>query len=141
MMFPSPGLLVLCCVLLVLLWWLFRPVDPDAPKLFFVTLLVGLFGVMAIVLLGYASAALPLKFDAYLYLIDNAVLGSPAFPAAHLLTRRSYMVLRPIYEGIYFAGVGFTKESGEKLLEEDGADAIVFRPPSPPRCSRWLPAR
>jgi hypothetical protein len=98
MIFPSPGLLVLCCVLLVLLWWLFRPLDPDAPKLFFVTLLVGLFGVMAIVLLGYASAALPLKFDAFLYLIDNAVLGSPVFPAAYLLTRRSYMVLRPIYD-------------------------------------------
>jgi len=72
--------------------------DPDAPKLFFVTLLVGLFGVMATVLLGYASAAFPLKFDAYLYLMDNAVLGSPTFPAAYLLTRKSYMVLRPIYD-------------------------------------------
>lgn len=35
-------------------------------------------------------------------------------------------VLRPKYEGVYFAGVGFTKESGEKLLAEDGADAIVY---------------
>ncbi len=35
-------------------------------------------------------------------------------------------VLRPIYEGIYFAGVGFDKDSGEKLLEEKGADAIVY---------------
>ena len=35
-------------------------------------------------------------------------------------------VLRPIYDGTYFAGVGFDKDSGEKLLEENGADAIVY---------------
>jgi N-ethylmaleimide reductase len=35
-------------------------------------------------------------------------------------------VLRPIYEGIYFAGVGFDKDSGEKLLAKNGADAIVY---------------
>ena len=35
-------------------------------------------------------------------------------------------VLRPIYDGIYFAGVGFTKERGEKLLAENSADAIVY---------------
>jgi N-ethylmaleimide reductase len=34
--------------------------------------------------------------------------------------------LRPVYQGIYFAGAGFTKESGEALLEQDGADAIVY---------------
>lgn len=35
-------------------------------------------------------------------------------------------VLRPLYNGVYFAGVGFTKERAEKLLAENGADAIVF---------------
>ncbi len=35
-------------------------------------------------------------------------------------------VVRPIYEGVYFAGVGFDKDSGAKLLEENGADAIVY---------------
>lgn len=35
-------------------------------------------------------------------------------------------VLRPLYRGVYFAGVGFTKERGEKLLAENGADAIVY---------------
>lgn len=35
-------------------------------------------------------------------------------------------VLRPAYKGTYFAGVGFDKDSGEKLLEENGADAIVY---------------
>jgi hypothetical protein len=29
-------------------------------------------------------------------------------------------------EGVYFAGAGFTKESGEALLEQGGADAIVY---------------
>jgi N-ethylmaleimide reductase len=34
--------------------------------------------------------------------------------------------LRPVYNGVYFANGGFTKESGEKLLARNGADAIVF---------------
>ncbi len=35
-------------------------------------------------------------------------------------------VLRPLYNGIYFAGVGFDKERAERVLAEGGADAIVF---------------
>lgn len=35
-------------------------------------------------------------------------------------------VLRPLFDGIYFAGVGFDKDSGENLLAENGADAIVY---------------
>ena len=35
-------------------------------------------------------------------------------------------ILRPIYNGVYFAGVGFTKERGAKLVAENGADAIVY---------------
>lgn len=34
--------------------------------------------------------------------------------------------LRPVYQGVYFAGAGFTKEKGEALLEEGHADAIVY---------------
>ena len=34
--------------------------------------------------------------------------------------------LRPLFQGVYFANGGFDKESGEKLLENDGADAIVY---------------
>jgi N-ethylmaleimide reductase len=34
--------------------------------------------------------------------------------------------LRPVYQGVYLAGAGFTKESGEALLEQGGADAIVY---------------
>lgn len=34
--------------------------------------------------------------------------------------------LRPIYQGVFFAGAGFTKESGEALLKQDHADAIVY---------------
>ena len=34
--------------------------------------------------------------------------------------------LRPHYAGVYFAGAGFTQESGTELLAEGGADAIVF---------------
>lgn len=35
-------------------------------------------------------------------------------------------VLRPLYTGIYFAGVGFSKERAEKLLADGGSDAIAF---------------
>lgn len=35
-------------------------------------------------------------------------------------------VLRPKYDGIYLAGVGFDKERGERTLAEGGADAIVY---------------
>lgn len=34
--------------------------------------------------------------------------------------------LRPLFDGVYFTNGGFTKESGEKLLNENGADAIVY---------------
>ncbi len=34
--------------------------------------------------------------------------------------------LRSIYNGVYFANGGFTKESGEKFLAEGKADAIVY---------------
>ena len=34
--------------------------------------------------------------------------------------------LRPVYNGLYFAGAGFTKESGQALLAGGGADAIVY---------------
>ena len=41
-------------------------------------------------------------------------------------TRNWHPILRPIFESLYFAGVGFDKASGEKLLEEGGANAIVY---------------
>jgi N-ethylmaleimide reductase len=34
--------------------------------------------------------------------------------------------LRPHYKGIYFAGGGFTRETGAALLAQNGADAIVY---------------
>jgi N-ethylmaleimide reductase len=34
--------------------------------------------------------------------------------------------LRPRYKGIYFAGAGFTRESGAQLLAQGGADAVVY---------------
>jgi N-ethylmaleimide reductase len=34
--------------------------------------------------------------------------------------------LRPLYEGVYFAGAGLTKESGEGLLAKGLADAVVY---------------
>jgi N-ethylmaleimide reductase len=41
-------------------------------------------------------------------------------------TRDWHPVLRPLYKGVYFAGVGFDKERAEKVLAAGGADAIFF---------------
>jgi N-ethylmaleimide reductase len=41
-------------------------------------------------------------------------------------TKDWHAFLRPIYGGVYFAGSGFTRESGERLLAKGGADAIVY---------------
>ena len=34
--------------------------------------------------------------------------------------------LRPVYQGVYFAGANFTRESGAELLGRGGADAIAY---------------
>lgn len=53
--------------------------------------------------------------------------------------------LRPLYNGLYFAGGGFTRENGEELLAQGGADAIVFgtkflaNPDLPERFRRGAP--
>jgi len=41
-------------------------------------------------------------------------------------TGKVHAKLRAVYHGIYFAGAGFSKESGEELVTQGGADAIVF---------------
>ena len=67
----------------------------------------------------------------YEYVVEE--LSSRGLAYLHIGTtdesRDWHNILRPIYEGIYFAGVGFTKESGEKLLAEGGADAIIYGRP------------
>ena len=53
--------------------------------------------------------------------------------------------LRPLYEGVYFAGAGLTKESGEELLANGLADAVVYgtkfisNPDLPERFRRGAP--
>ena len=37
-----------------------------------------------------------------------------------------HVKLRPHYRGVYFAGAGFTRDTGAELLASAGADAIVF---------------
>ncbi len=53
--------------------------------------------------------------------------------------------LRPVYKGVYFAGAGLTKESGEELLARGLADAVVYgtkflaNPDLPERFRRGVP--
>lgn len=37
-----------------------------------------------------------------------------------------HALLRPVYEGVYFAGAGLSKEAGEELLAGGLADAVVY---------------
>jgi N-ethylmaleimide reductase len=66
--------------------------------------------------------------ELYNYIVPK--LGERNLAYLHIGTfdqnRDWHPVLRPLYKGIYFAGVGFTKERAESLLAENGADAIVF---------------
>jgi N-ethylmaleimide reductase len=40
-----------------------------------------------------------------------------------------HALLRPLFKGLYFAGAGFDRASGDALLGAGGADAIVFGKP------------
>ncbi len=64
----------------------------------------------------------------YSYVIDK--LNKRDLAYIHIGTfdddKNWHPILRPIYNGVYFAGVGFDKESGKKLLADNGADAIVY---------------
>ena len=40
-----------------------------------------------------------------------------------------HALLRPLFKGLYLAGAGFDRTSGDVLLESGGADAIVFGKP------------
>jgi N-ethylmaleimide reductase len=42
------------------------------------------------------------------------------------MNRDWHPTVRPVWKGVYFAGVGFDKERGESLLAAGGADAIVY---------------
>jgi len=60
----------------------------------------------------------------YPYILER--LSDLNLAYAHFTGEGWHTKLRPLYQGVYFAGAGFTKESGEALLEQGGADAIVY---------------
>jgi len=66
--------------------------------------------------------------ELYAYVVEKL----NEYPLAYLhigtfdMNRDWHPVLRPVWKGVYFAGVGFDKERGERLLEAGGADAIVY---------------
>lgn len=69
-------------------------------------------------------------------------IGFEETPATEINWHRK---LRPLYRGVYFANGGFTSETGEKLLAEGDADAIVYgklflaNPDLPERFKRKAP--
>ncbi|HYP51456.1 MAG TPA: alkene reductase [Pyrinomonadaceae bacterium] len=68
----------------------------------------------AVELYRYIATKLNEKNLAYLYIgTDDQTLDWHNF-------------LRPVYNGVYFAGNGYTRESGTDLLTQGGADAIVY---------------
>ncbi len=63
----------------------------------------------------------------YPYILEQLNNRKLAYVHVGNFTREGWHArLRSIYKGVFFAGAGFTKESGEALLEQGGADAIVY---------------
>jgi N-ethylmaleimide reductase len=63
----------------------------------------------------------------YPYILEQLNNRKPAYVHVSDSTGEGWHAkLRPVYQGAYFAGAGFTKDSGEALLAEGHADAIVY---------------
>lgn len=101
-----------------------------------------LFAVLDAMIAAVGSERVGVKFSPRIQFNDNEEIDAEVvYPyIVELLNQRSmahihvadsaggdwHAKLYPIYQGIYFAGAGFTKESGAALLERRGADAIVY---------------
>jgi N-ethylmaleimide reductase len=63
--------------------------------------------------------------EVYLYILQR--LSEKRLAYIHVSAGADWhSKLRPHYHGVYFAGAGFTRETGADLLANAGADAIVF---------------
>lgn len=65
--------------------------------------------------------------EVYSYILDN--LSEKGLAYVHVTDGGGagwHEKLRPLYKGLYFAGGGFTKETGEEYLSDDKANAIVY---------------
>jgi len=62
----------------------------------------------------------------YPYILERLNERNLAYVHVADSTGQVHAKVRPVYQGVYFAGAGFTKETGEVLLEQGGADAIVY---------------
>lgn len=62
----------------------------------------------------------------YPYILERLNERNIAYIHVAHYSGEAHAKLRPVYQGVYFAGAGFTKESGEALLDQGSADAIVY---------------
>lgn len=62
----------------------------------------------------------------YPYILEHLNERNLAYVFIADHTNQRHAKLRPLFNGRYLAGTGFTKESGAALLAQDGADAIVY---------------
>jgi hypothetical protein len=85
------------CVLGICAWMLFRPHAPEPPRLLLFTLSLVAFGPIADAYMDAASRGFPLKFDYFLYLVDES-LGVSAFSVARLFSEWQLRVLFIIYQ-------------------------------------------
>ena len=84
--------------------------------------------------------------EVYPYILKHLSAKDLAYVYVADTTGRGWHAkLRPHYNGIYFAGGGFSRETGAELLAKGGADAIVFgttflaNPNLPERFKRGTP--
>jgi N-ethylmaleimide reductase len=62
----------------------------------------------------------------YPYILERLSDRNIAYVHVADYSRKVHAQLRAAYQGVYFAGAGFTRESGEALVGQGGADVIVF---------------
>lgn len=103
-------------ILGLLVWMAFRPHGDYVPKIFLLIVVFWATGPACLAALNKESAGFPLKFDNFLYLVDQA-LGLSAFAVARFFTEWQRSVLFQIYQSLTMA---MTAWYGINLRARDG---------------------
>jgi hypothetical protein len=112
----SPGVLWMLCILGLFLRMLVRPAENAAPKIIIMILVLAFEPFSIVAVMNAENRAIPMKFDYYLYLIDNG-LGLSSFWVARSLTEGQRSVLLLIYKSLAAVMIVWY---GINLLRRDG---------------------
>ncbi len=89
------GLFGLCA------WMVFHPRSDDAPKILLFIMATLLFGPVSEAIMNAEAAGTPLKFNYFLYVVDQN-LGISAFSVARLFTEWQRSILYLVYQSLFY---------------------------------------